>query len=219
MSRPSVSDPLADVLRAAIAQALATVHVSLPAIVQSYDRTTQKVTVQVPIRSRYIDDDGALQSEIVPAIPNVPVGFPSGTTWSFTGELVPGDVGRLLFAERSTDEWRAVGNADITAQDMRRFDLSDAVFLPGAPPFSSPLPSAAVSATGAVVRGPLVYLGDSTAVDFVALAGLVLAQLQAVKIAFDAHIHSGGTIGGFTGIPSALMPAPSSPAATKVKAL
>lgn len=59
----------------------------------------------------------------------------------------------------------------------------------------------------------LVSIGGA---DFVALAGLVLSQLQAIKTHLDAHTHGTGV--GPTTPPTVPMPAPQSVAAAKVKA-
>ena len=68
-----------------------------------------------------------------------------------------------------------------------------------------------------------VHLGEQEASDFVALAQKVLDELNAVKSAFDGHIHTTtATVGtgpvGVISPPTSSMPSPSSVAATKVKA-
>ncbi|MHC4619891.1 MAG: hypothetical protein ACYTEQ_19265 [Planctomycetota bacterium] len=78
--------------------------------------------------------------------------------------------------------------------------------------------------------GEHVLLGDSTAAQFVALANLVLTELQAVKTWADAHVHTIsvpcsvdpgthlGTAAGTSAVPTVAMTAPSSVAASKTKA-
>ncbi len=51
--------------------------------------------------------------------------------------------------------------------------------------------------------------------DFVALAGLVATELEAIKTAYDAHVHPTGV--GPSGPPAAPLTAPSSTACTKIK--
>jgi len=68
-----------------------------------------------------------------------------------------------------------------------------------------------------------VHLGEKVADDFVALAQKVHDELNAVKSAFDSHIHTTtATVGtGSAGVispPNSPMPSPSSVAATKVRA-
>ena len=65
----------------------------------------------------------------------------------------------------------------------------------------------------------LVELG-TTPTNFVALANLVLTELQSIKTDFDSHTHTitGGSSAGTTSAPDSPMTAPSSVAATEVKA-
>lgn len=62
-------------------------------------------------------------------------------------------------------------------------------------------------------------LWGASAAQFVALAGDVLSELQAVKTAFDTHTHPFVATGAAspTSAPTAPMPAPGSVASTKVK--
>jgi phage baseplate assembly protein V len=85
------------------------------------------------------------------------------------------------------------------------------------------------SADGSIAAVPsssgLVHLGADAGAEFVALADKVLTELQSIKSDFDAHTHAAGTLQdsvpapctGATATPTA-MTAPSSVAATKVKA-
>ncbi len=58
-----------------------------------------------------------------------------------------------------------------------------------------------------------------TSADFVALAGKVLTELQAIKTAYDTHTHAGVTTGaGVTAVPIPPLTAPSSVASTVLKA-
>jgi hypothetical protein len=54
--------------------------------------------------------------------------------------------------------------------------------------------------------------------DYVALAALVLSELNAIRTAFNTHVHSGGTISGSTGVPAVAMGGAGSVAASRVKA-
>jgi phage baseplate assembly protein V len=69
-----------------------------------------------------------------------------------------------------------------------------------------------------IVDGVELRLGSDAASNFVALANLVDARLAAIRTAFNAHIHAGGTISGNTAVPSSLLAAQASVAAGKVKA-
>lgn len=56
------------------------------------------------------------------------------------------------------------------------------------------------------------------ATDFVALAALVKSRLDQIQAMFDAHVHSGGTISGNTGAPTATIGSLGDVAASKVMA-
>lgn len=204
---------LADLLRRALAHQLEGVHTSLPGVVVTYDHPTQTATVRPTVRQSY--HDPATQQIVTQAYPDlvaVPVLFPTSAAASITFELAAGDPVVLLFAEASTDEWRATGNDDNAPQDPRRFDLSDAVAIPGGRPVGPT--DYAVGAS--VWRANDIRLGSSAASDFVALASLVLAELQSLFAQLAAHTHPTGV--GPSGPAIGVTVAPSSVAATKVKA-
>jgi hypothetical protein len=164
---PSLEDLLSEWLRAGLAQ----VHTSFPATVVVYDPVLQRATVQPTIRNRVDDIDlGIERPEVTPPapIPNVPIVWPSGATWSLHAPLVPGDPVTVLVAERSTDEWRTAGSPDTIPASGRRFNLSDAVAFPGGRtfgpnPVTGPIGAAAVDPAAAVLAGALVKLGGGPA--------------------------------------------------------
>ena len=222
---PGTSKPTeAEVMREAFRAQVAMMHTAIPARVESYDHTTQKATVRPTVRFRRIVDDSVtgnktFETYIAPAIGNVPVAFSKATGYADTWPLTVGDTGMVVFQERSTDEWRATANPDSDPADYRRFDLADAIFIPCQTSPADPIGASGIDAAARVLEAPTLLLGDSTATSFVALATAVLTELQAIKLAFDAHTHVGVTVGGgVSGVPSVLMPAPGSVAATKVKA-
>lgn len=220
--RPSQDLALADVLRDAIRTQVADVHTSFPATVVSYDRTTQKATVQPVVRHRYTDEDGEIHDEKPPVIPSVPVLFPSATGYAITFDLTPGDPVFVHVAERSTDEWRATGLVDVTALDLRRFDLSDAFCVPGGRPFSSPVLTGGVSASGMVVQAPAIYLVSSTSVEryilgdtFLTALGSALGDVQAALAAFGLPALNLGAL--ITNIATSLGPASAPYLSAKIK--
>lgn len=209
-----------DLMQLAIRNQLALVHTALPAEVLKYDDTTQLADVQVLVRSSFINaETNELETYLPAPIPKVPVGWLSAGGSSITFPLSAGDQGFVLFAERSIDEWKQTGGKDITPRDRRRHNLSDAFFLPMTRAIPKALPSSAVDPTALVIAAALLKLGDSGAVDFVALAAKVDAELAKIKAAYDAHTHAGVTTGvGVTAVPIPLIPALSPTAATKVQA-
>lgn len=209
---------LGHVIRDYVRTGTAAMHTVLPARVLAYDHTMQKATVQPVVRWAHADaETGDLVRYVPPPIANVPVQFP-GVAWP----LLAGDFVTVLIAERSIDEWKTTGAGDTTPQDPRRFDPSDAIALPGLHSFASPLPAAAVDPAAVVLwhRGLDVKLGSSAAVDFVALASLVQAELQEIRTMLALHTHpvTGATAGAplYVGLP---IPEPvGNVAATKVRA-
>lgn len=203
---------LKDALAASMSRALEGVHTSMPGTVVSYDRTTQTATIRPAIRQTYRTGDGKLATEKLPDIPSVPVLFPTSAAASLTFDLAAGDPVILLVGESSTDEYRTGDSDDNDPQDVRRFDLSDSVAIPGGRPVGS-----TDYASGAMVlRSNDIRLGSSAASDFVALASLVLAQLTSLYNQLLAHTHTSPV--GPTGPALGVTVAPTSPAATKVKA-
>lgn len=193
---PSLADVIAEWVKAGIAD----IHTAMPAVVVVYDQTTQKATVQPVIRQRV--DDVLLDIQRpdlapIPPISNVPVIWPSGLTWAHTGPLAPGAPVTLVFVERSTDEWRAVGAPDGIAQDARRFDLADAVAFPGGRsfnplaattgPIGATLVDPAAQVIGTTILGG-VKLGSNVAVDGVLKGTLFEADLLAKLAAEEIFI-------------------------------
>lgn len=197
-----MSTELVDAVNQAIRGRLATVHTSMPGVIVSYDGATQKAVVQPVIRASRYDSDGEIESYQFPVIPNVPILFPSSADFSIVFPLEPDDPVTLLFMERSTDEWRATGEQDITPASLRRFDLSDCVAVPGGRTFGSgdtgPVGSDGVNSSALVVRcetGKTIKLGSSSASDLVALKSLVEAELNSLWTAMNTHVHSGVVLG------------------------
>lgn len=190
-------------------------HTALPGVVVSYDQVTQTISAQVVIQSRYKQADGTLVAYTPPVVSGIPVAFPAGAGWSITWPLEAGDPVVLVFAERSLDEWKATGNSASTPRHLRRFDLSDAIAIPGAQAPASPLDATAVDATAMVIAGDLIKMGSSAATAWIALASLVDARLAAVVAAFNAHVHATGI--GPTLVPTVPLGAQATVASSKVK--
>jgi hypothetical protein len=189
---------LEDVLQAFVDAGTGKMHTSIPGEVLSYDDSNQTATVQPVIRSRFEDPDtGENEYVLPPPISNVPVEFPGGGGVSFTWPLSKGDTVRLVFAERSIDEWKATGNNDNTAQDARRFDITDAVAVPGLRSPADPLESTAVDSDDVVVTLPNeIVFGDATVTTYLARADRVEDEINDLRTAFEdlrskynAHKH------------------------------
>jgi len=180
---PTWEEIIAEAVRAGVAK----VHTSMPAVVVAYDPTTQSASVQPVLVGRVADtllDRERPDVAPPPPLHNVPIVWPSGATWSLHGPLVPGDPVTLVIAERSTDEWRTLGStAGVVPLDARRFDLSDAVAIPGGRTFAAagtaaPLGATAVDPAAVVLAGALVKLGSGPgATEPLMLGATFLSQL------------------------------------------
>lgn len=182
-----------DILKLAAQSAMGPMKVALPAQVLSYDRTRQTVTIQPSVCYRDRAADGTETQQCHPPVADVPVQW-LGVTW----ELAAGDTGLAVFCDRAIDAWKGTGNATTEPPDPRRFDLSDAIFLPGVQAPAVALDSAAY-ADGAVVlwdRGTGdVRLGSSSASDALAKSSTLGAQFTALETAIQAGATAAGAIG------------------------
>lgn len=120
------SDNLTDAIKQAIWNVLVGIHTALPAEVSKYDPSGPKVEVK-PLIKKVYKDETILD---LPVIVSVPVIFPRTGRFKITYPLEKGDGVLLVFAERSLETWLSKGTA-VAPQDPRKFDLSDAVAIPG----------------------------------------------------------------------------------------
>ena len=122
---------LADAVRQAVLYQLGNIHTSLPAAIVEYDYEKQKASVQPLLNKSWADGT----ETPMPILNDVPVIFPRAGGGSLTFPVRPGDTCLLVFIERSTDLWKTQGG-QVTPDDNRKLDLSDAVAIPGLFPFS-----------------------------------------------------------------------------------
>ncbi len=115
-----------DAITAAIESRLSGIHVALPGLVEKYDHETAKAEVLPALRKNY--REGAAES--LPIIANVPVVWPRTSEFIMAAPLARGDGVLLVFSERSLDEYLSK-TREVTPNDRRKFDLSDAVAIPG----------------------------------------------------------------------------------------
>ena len=129
---------LTDAVRAAVLYQLNIIHTSFPGIIISYDHTVQKAVIQPALNKNYTDGTTAP----MPILTNVPIVFPRSGGAALTFPINPGDTVLVICSERSLDNWLNTGG-QVTPDDPRKFDLSDAMAIPGLYPFSqvSPAPN------------------------------------------------------------------------------
>lgn len=219
--RLSGSTPnLADVIEIALEAHMLGVHTALPGVIKEWDPDTQHASVLPSVQASVRDLKGRHVFETLPLIYDVPVMFPRTLAGYITFPIQVGDTGLLIFPELDPAQWRYSdpSAAPKSAGDQSRHAISGAVFIPGLYQRANRIadydPENVVVSSQTVVK-----IGAADASSFVALADKVLTELGNIRTAFNAHTHGGVTTGGgaSTG-PVSPMAAPSSVAATKVKA-
>jgi hypothetical protein len=158
-----------EALRRIVDSRLADVHTCAVGIVQSYralDHTADVLPAnQTPVKSV----DGVVY-ELPPVLPSVPI-ISMGTAREYNKiELQKGDLVLLLYCETSPAEVLTHGS-EAQPNDLTRHGMSGALALPITKPLDLPPVT------------PRVALGGT--VDFVALAGLVATNLQALVTALS----------------------------------
>lgn len=214
---PSGEPTLLDAMETVVDGKLAALHVCLPGKVERYDPSSQKADVKPMLKKRLLD--GTVEE--LPIIPNVPVVWPRTADFAMAAPISRGDQVLLLFAERSLDEWLSEGGTPAPA-DRRKFDLSDAVAIPGLYSFKQPSPvdhgeNAVIQFKGSAVtmkkNGDIRMEGGSGKVYLVGSlvaagsdGGSVNALINSTfKPFYDAHTHTAP--GGTTGPPLVIPPA------------
>lgn len=106
-----------EALKSAIRQEM---HCALPAVVESYDKAAQTVTVKPTLRERL---SGGTYVEL-PLLSDIPVFFPGGASSGITFPVQKGDECLVIFADRCIDAWFQYGGIQ-NPVSLRRHDLSD----------------------------------------------------------------------------------------------
>lgn len=196
MSDSTRSPNMADIIRQAIEDRLADVHVMLPGRIDAYDAATQKADVEPLIQRLQSTVDGEL-AEDLPIIPGVPVAFPRAGGFKITMPVAAGDRCMLVFCERSTEAYqigqgRQGASALIRQTEPGTFEmhnLTDAVAIMGW--YNDAEALSATDADDMVIGedgGPAIHIGgdqvnlyEKNAADFVALAAKVKTELDKLK--------------------------------------
>lgn len=128
---------LAGLLRLALDDFAAKTHTAIPGAIVSYTAASKQASVQ-PLVQKRIWQDGQLTAIPLPVIYDVPVQFPGTSRAQISFDLQKGDTGMIVFSEASLDAWLQGSGAQTDPQDDRRFNLNDAIFVPGVSPFGAP---------------------------------------------------------------------------------
>ncbi|WP_462305050.1 Gp138 family membrane-puncturing spike protein [Acidaminococcus massiliensis] len=177
-------------------------RVASPGIIQSFDSTTQTVSVQLAIREKRYND-GEETWEDVPLLVDVPVVFPRAGGYLLTLPIAPGDECLVIFGDNCMDAWWQSGGVQ-NQIDCRRHDLSDGYAIPG--PWSQPRVISNYSTKSAQLRtenGEAYIELSGNAINLV--GGVITIQGSSVVIGgsttidgkrFIGHTHTGVETGG-----------------------
>lgn len=168
-------------------------HTAIPGKIKSYDAAKQTAEVIVQVRTQTPKEDGSLQAEEAPVLPNVPVQWPRGGGYALHFPLAPGDFVLLVFSEAAIGHWRETGQLSDPG-DLRRHSISYPVAIPGIAPNAGKLTDAPTGEAVLTVGAGVFRVGGASA-EMVALANLVQQALDALQQAFDEHEHTVATTG------------------------
>jgi hypothetical protein len=106
------------------------IRVAIPGIIDSFDATTQTVTVQPAIREKIQNEDGSQEWVNLPLLVDVPIVLPRAGNFVLTMPITKGDECLVMFADLCIDAW--FSNGGIQNQiEKRRHDLSDSFAILG----------------------------------------------------------------------------------------
>lgn len=198
-------------LAIAMDNALANLHTMTVARVENVGETTIDCK---PVINRAVNGE-SVELTLFSEVP--PIFLHGGD--DYTAEAIKvGDYALIMFTERCYERWY-FGDDNVEPSEMRMHDYSDGFAMIGIRPQANAIPIPEERTITGVTR-----MGVTEPVDFMALAGLVLTELESVKTDFDnfkiwadAHTHSGGGSGAPT-TPSPTAHTPESVASDYVKA-
>jgi len=201
-----------DVIAEAVRARVANIHTAIPGVVVSYDSATQSASVKIRVNGRRRKvRDGPVTTYSPPIIALVPVIMPGGVSSGLTVPIEPGDPVMIYFSERDHSRWLQTGEQSDPV-DVRRFDRSDAVAVPGCFPLAGVTRPSDSVADGPVLYGDAVYLGSGSASDYVALANQTDANFSAIRLTLISIIS---VINALTA--ANLAPPPSLPSVASAK--
>lgn len=178
--------PWAELLGRAIDSRLADVRVAIPGFVETYDAATRTATIRLGTKDVVQSTTGGDVEEEIPLLQNVRVLFPSAAGFDIHFPLAAGDGVLCVFCDRSISELRTTGKVSAPG-DQTLHGLSSAVAIPGWN-IDSEVGSDTDVSLG-IPGGLRIHFGGTADVgggaQFVALANLVLTELNKIKTMFD----------------------------------
>lgn len=113
-------------------------NTAIPAIVDEFDATTQRVSATPAIKYRWMNEKGEVQYINYPKITNIPLAIQRGNGVLITYPIKKGEVCTLIFSQRSIDNFLIEGNIQKPLEGdnpqttiIRCMDMTDAMCFPG----------------------------------------------------------------------------------------
>ena len=183
---------LSVIMAQAIEKRMSNVHTCMPGKIQTYDAATQTATVIPQFIRTYSNGDVVA----LPVISKVPVMFPRTKSAWIKLPVKPGDSVMLHFAERSIERWLDK-NEPVDPQSGNRFDINDAIAVPGFFAFGDAIePLEAEGCLEIANGGGRLAVDDEGKFSLENSAGELLKQIQDLA---DAIIGGGATATGNPG--------------------
>lgn len=121
-----MKEGIVDIFDAWLQSRLSNVHTALPGQIETYNDSDRIARVKPLIRLR--TKKGTELS--IPPIDNAPVVFPSAAGFTLKFPLVKGDGCLILFSEEGIGAFLD-GRTEVTADNLAKFALTDAICIPG----------------------------------------------------------------------------------------
>ncbi|MDD5034861.1 MAG: Gp138 family membrane-puncturing spike protein, partial [Methylococcaceae bacterium] len=122
---------LAEVMKIVSDKTKRDIFVARPGKIETYDPLRQVANILLCQMEPFADEDGGTGAEPIPVLMEIPVLFPGGGGYFMSFPLLPGDIGLVVFCDRSLDTyWASDGSILADPIDQRSHELSDAVFIP-----------------------------------------------------------------------------------------
>lgn len=173
-------------------------EIIFPAKVLNWDSATNVVKLEPQFFTVWRDGTERRVEEFEDGdqfIDNVPVMFPRSGQWRITFPIEEGSFGAVLCTKYSLEVWRSGAGDATDPGDLRTYTLNGATFHP-----VNLYPER--SSISGVPTDTMVLGTDGTA-QFVALANLVKAELDAIETTFSSIVFTVDTSGG-TGTPGTI---------------
>ena len=126
------TEDFATLLETVAESVFAEIHTCMPGRVVSYDDATGRAVVELDIKERIAGDgDEDDTYDAFSTLVEVPVMAWKRGDWIIHSSVTKKEPVMVHFAERSLDEWLETFERGIEPVDPRRFDLNDAIAVPG----------------------------------------------------------------------------------------